>query len=77
MKGKGKICSENQVFDYGWLFRKSLKSLIKKIKTCWENENYNGMSRTNALNEDEFNNNDDITNDNNNTWTNVNRNSCL
>ena len=24
------------------------------------------MSRTNALNEDEFNNNDDITNDNNN-----------
>lgn len=76
MKVKGEICSENQVFVYWWLFRKSLKSLIKK-KTCWENENYNGMSRTNALNEDEFNNNDDITNDNNKTWTSVNRNSCL
>lgn len=32
MKGKGKICSENQVFAYGWLFRKSLKSLIEKKK---------------------------------------------
>ena len=30
MKGKGKIWSENQVFAYGWLFRKSLKSLVKK-----------------------------------------------
>lgn len=50
---------------------------LKKTKTCWENESHNGMNRTNTLNEDEFNNNDDITNDNNNTWTNVNRNSCL
>lgn len=33
-------------------------------KTCWENENYSEMSRSNAPNEDELNNNDDDTNDN-------------
>ena len=58
-------------------YSENLWSHWLKKKTCWENDNYNGMSRTNALNEDEFNNNDDITNDNNKTWTNVNRHSCL
>lgn len=48
--------------------QKAKTSMMKK-KTCWENENYSEMSRSNAPNEDELNNNDDDDDTNDNSYT--------